>query len=188
MADAEDDSQLDPVAAEASVASEAPAPGTDMSVPELREWLRKWIADATGQSADGIDESAPMVELGLSSRDAVAMASDSSLTGAGGVGVSLQNTTVTVTLESSVTQVTVGGAVQKPGKYIFDRPTTVLQAIMEAGGTDQFGTLGKVSMIRLVNGKQYTQVLDLRPVLQGQPTKPVYVHSGDVVLVAESVF
>ena len=100
----------------------------------------------------------------------------------------LQNTTVTVTLESSVTQVTVGGAVKKPGKYTFDRPTTVLQAIMEAGGTDQFGTLGKVSMIRLVNGKQYTQVLDLRPVLQGQPTKPFYVHAGDVVLVAESAF
>jgi hypothetical protein len=58
---------------------------------------------------------------------------------------------------------------------------------MEAGGTDQFGTLGKVSMIRLVNGKHYSGS-DLRPVLKGQPTKPVYVHSGDVVLVAESAF
>ena len=35
----------------------------------------------------------------------------------------LQNTTVTVTLESSVTQVTVGGAVKKPGNtYLTDRP------------------------------------------------------------------
>ncbi|WP_407667635.1 polyketide synthase Pks13 [Mycolicibacterium arseniciresistens] len=48
----------------------------DMTVNEMREWLRNWIADATGQAADKIDESAPMVELGLSSRDAVAMASD----------------------------------------------------------------------------------------------------------------
>ena len=40
------------------------------------EWLRNWIGNATGQSPDGIDESTPMVELGLSSRDAVAMASD----------------------------------------------------------------------------------------------------------------
>ena len=53
-----------------------PAPRTDMSVPEMREWLRNWVANATGQSPDGINESAPMVELGLSSRDAVAMASD----------------------------------------------------------------------------------------------------------------
>ncbi|HEV7419032.1 MAG TPA: polyketide synthase Pks13 [Mycobacterium sp.] len=53
-----------------------PAPRTDMTVAELREWLRNWIANATGQSPDNINESAPMVELGLSSRDAVAMASD----------------------------------------------------------------------------------------------------------------
>ncbi len=49
---------------------------TDMTVAEMREWLRNWIANATGQSADAIDDFAAMVELGLSSRDAVAMASD----------------------------------------------------------------------------------------------------------------
>ena len=49
---------------------------TDKTIPELREFLRNWIADATGQSVGGIDESAPMVELGLSSRDAVSLASD----------------------------------------------------------------------------------------------------------------
>ncbi|MGV0837696.1 polyketide synthase Pks13 [Mycolicibacterium thermoresistibile] len=47
-----------------------------MTVAEMRDWLRNWIANATGQSADRIDDSTPMVELGLSSRDAVAMASD----------------------------------------------------------------------------------------------------------------
>lgn len=100
----------------------------------------------------------------------------------------LQNTTVVVTLESSVTRVTIGGSVNKPGKYVFDRPTTVLEAIMEAGGPDRFGTLSRVSIVRLVNGQQRTQVLDLRPVMQGVPTKPTYVQSGDVVLVAESKF
>ena len=48
----------------------------DMTVAEMRAWLRNWVGDATGQSPDGIDETAPMVELGLSSRDAVAMAAD----------------------------------------------------------------------------------------------------------------
>ncbi|HEX2212529.1 MAG TPA: type I polyketide synthase, partial [Mycobacterium sp.] len=47
-----------------------------MTVAEMREWLRNWIGNATGQSPDNVSESAPMVELGLSSRDAVAMASD----------------------------------------------------------------------------------------------------------------
>jgi len=49
---------------------------TDMTVAEMRKWLRDWIANATGQPADAINDSTPMVELGLSSRDAVAMASD----------------------------------------------------------------------------------------------------------------
>ena len=100
----------------------------------------------------------------------------------------LQNTTVVVTLESSVAPVVIGGAVTKPGKYEFDRPTTVLQAIMEAGGPDQFGTLSRVSIIRLVNGQQRTEVLDLRPIIQGTPTQPVYVRAGDVILIAESRF
>ena len=48
----------------------------DMTVPEMRQWLRKWVGNAVGRPADEIDESIPMVELGLSSRDAVAMAAD----------------------------------------------------------------------------------------------------------------
>ncbi|MBU3751110.1 MAG: polyketide synthase, partial [Mycobacterium sp.] len=47
-----------------------------MTVSQMRAWLRDWVANATGQPVDSIDESVPMVELGLSSRDAVAMASD----------------------------------------------------------------------------------------------------------------
>ena len=68
MAEAQDDS------------GNVPAPGDGehlgMTVNEMREWLRNWIGNATGQSPDSINESTPMVELGLSSRDAVAMASD----------------------------------------------------------------------------------------------------------------
>ena len=47
-----------------------------MTVAEVRRWLRDWVSRATGQSPDAIAEATPMVELGLSSRDAVAMAAD----------------------------------------------------------------------------------------------------------------
>jgi polyketide synthase 13 len=47
-----------------------------MTVVEVRQWLRNWVSSAVGQSPDAIDEATPMVELGLSSRDAVAMAAD----------------------------------------------------------------------------------------------------------------
>ncbi|MGO9925236.1 MAG: polyketide synthase Pks13 [Mycobacterium sp.] len=47
-----------------------------MTIPEMRQWLRNWVGKAVGTTPDEIDESVPMVELGLSSRDAVAMAAD----------------------------------------------------------------------------------------------------------------
>ncbi|HTU99580.1 MAG TPA: beta-ketoacyl synthase N-terminal-like domain-containing protein, partial [Luteitalea sp.] len=59
-----------------TTAGEAPANKADLTVPEMREWLRNWVGRAVGRSPEDIDESVPMVELGLSSRDAVAMAAD----------------------------------------------------------------------------------------------------------------
>jgi polysaccharide biosynthesis/export protein len=100
----------------------------------------------------------------------------------------LRNSDVVVTLESSVTQVVVSGAVGKPGKLTFDRPTTVFQAIMEAGGATDYGTLKKVHLVRVVNGEQLTQFLDLRPTASGQKTSAFYVRDGDVIYVPQTVF
>jgi protein involved in polysaccharide export with SLBB domain len=100
----------------------------------------------------------------------------------------LQNAEVVVTLDSKVIPVVVAGAVQKPAKYIFDRPTTVFQAIMEAGGPDQFGTLRRVKVTRLVGNQQQTEVLNLQPILEGHPMQPRYVQAGDVIVVGESAF
>jgi polyketide synthase 13 len=72
MTDARDDSQQE--------AAVEPQPEkvarTHVSVPELREWMRNWVANATNTSPDSVNESAPLIELGMASRDAVAMASD----------------------------------------------------------------------------------------------------------------
>ena len=100
----------------------------------------------------------------------------------------LQNTTVVLTLESSVIQVVISGAVQKPAKLVFERPTTVVQAIMEAGGVSEFGSLRRVHLIRLINGQQFTQILDLSGVTRGETTKPYYVRDGDVIFVPQSAF
>ncbi len=48
----------------------------DMTVEELRDWLRTWISETTGVPADSISDDRPMEEMGLSSRDAVALAAD----------------------------------------------------------------------------------------------------------------
>lgn len=100
----------------------------------------------------------------------------------------LRNNQVLVTLESGTATVVVSGYVSKPGKFSFDRPTTVFQAIMEAGGVSEYGSLGKVRLIRTINGEQHTQVLDLKAAMNGQTTKVYYVRDGDVVYVAQRIF
>src|SRR6202171_279449 len=78
MAEPQDDSQSAEIEIDNTPSPDvaAKAAPTDMTVAEMRVWLRNWIAAATGQPADAINDATPMVELGLSSRDAVAMASD----------------------------------------------------------------------------------------------------------------
>jgi polysaccharide export outer membrane protein len=100
----------------------------------------------------------------------------------------LRNSDVLVTLESGIQQVVVSGAVGKPGKLTFDRPTTVFQAIMEAGGAGMYGNLKKVRLVRISNGQQQSQVMDLTGTLKGKPSQVVYVKDGDVIYVPESAF
>jgi polysaccharide biosynthesis/export protein len=100
----------------------------------------------------------------------------------------LRNSEVLVTLESGIVQVVVSGAVVKPAKLQFDRPTTVFQAIMEAGGITPYGTLKKVRVIRTVNGQQQSQVLDLTPTLAGKTTQAYYIKDGDVIYVPQTAF
>src|SRR5205814_4694241 len=88
----------------------------------------------------------------------------------------LKTPEVTVSLEGSVTTVTVSGAVAKPAKFTFERPTTVFQAIMEAGGPNAHGNLGRVRLHRIVNGVQRSQVFDLHGLLKGEGNKPFYVR------------
>ncbi|MGX1804650.1 polyketide synthase Pks13 [Nocardia sp. NPDC055321] len=60
----------------ADAAPKAAPTGADMTVAELREWLRKWVADATGQPLEQITVDRPMEEFGLASRDALALGGD----------------------------------------------------------------------------------------------------------------
>jgi len=99
----------------------------------------------------------------------------------------LQDNEVTVNLDTRAVPVVVSGAVQKPGKIIFERPATVLEAIMEAGGFTPEADLKKVSLIRVVKGEHETQLFDLRPILKGKPTPAIYCSGGDVIYVPEKI-
>ena len=100
----------------------------------------------------------------------------------------LKNTEVVVGLESSVIPVYVTGAVNNPGKVVLDRPMTVLEAIMEAGGPSNLGDMKKVVVIRNSNSRHYTQTFDLSAPLKGQPTGVFYLKAYDMINVAERFF
>ena len=100
----------------------------------------------------------------------------------------LMNSDVVVTLVSGTTQVYITGQVGRPGKFTFDRPTTILQAVTEAGGFTQFANMRRVQVIRLQGGQEKTQLLDLRPTMVGRTTRPFYVRDGDVISVPQSAF
>jgi polysaccharide biosynthesis/export protein len=100
----------------------------------------------------------------------------------------LDNPEVLVTLEKGSGSVIISGFANKPGKYEFDRPTTVYQAIMEAGGVSDYGSLSNIHLTRIINGVQRTESLNLRPSIRGHPIQPEYVQDGDVIYISRSLF
>ena len=100
----------------------------------------------------------------------------------------LDNPDVLVTLESGATNVIVSGFANRPGKYSFDRPTTVYQAIMEAGGVSDYGSASNVHLTRIINGVQRTETISLRQSIHGNPVYPEYVQDGDVIYISRSLF
>jgi polysaccharide biosynthesis/export protein len=100
----------------------------------------------------------------------------------------LDNPEVLITLETGTATVIVSGFANKPGKVPFDRPTTVYQAIMEAGGVSDYGSASNIHLTRIINGVQRTETINLRSAIRGEPTRPKYVQDGDVIYIARSWF
>ena len=98
------------------------------------------------------------------------------------------NSEVLVTLEGGAASVIVSGFANNPGKIEFDRPKTVYQVIMEAGGVSDYGSLSNIHLTRMINGVQRTETINLRPTIRGNPTKPKYVQDGDVIYISRSLF
>jgi len=100
----------------------------------------------------------------------------------------LENSEVLVTLENGSGTVIISGFATYPGKVTFDRPTTVYQAIMQAGGVTDYGSLSNIHLTRIINGVQHTETINLRPNIRGKPTLPKYVQDGDVIYISRSLF
>jgi len=96
----------------------------------------------------------------------------------------LQNPEVVVSLEASGNPVTITGAVNGPGKFSYDKPTTLFEAIMGAGGFNEFAKRSSVKIIRVVNGQYLVGSYDMTGSALGK-LPLVYVRPGDVIYVSD---
>lgn len=92
---------------------------------------------------------------------------------------------VSVTVISSSFPVYVSGAVVHPGKVITDRPITVLQAIMEAGGFNDSANLKAVLVVRQEGGKAHNYTVNVQALLKGKSNAPFFLKPSDSVYVPE---
>jgi protein involved in polysaccharide export with SLBB domain len=95
----------------------------------------------------------------------------------------LQVDEVSVTI-SSPGPIYVSGAVGSPGAFNTLRPTTALEAIMEAGGFSELESdLKNVLVIRREGAKWISYYVNFKDVLKGETEDPFYLQPYDVVYV-----
>lgn len=101
----------------------------------------------------------------------------------------LKGEDITVSIVTAVTCVYVSGAVLRPGKISMERPLTLMDAIMEAGGFDNNRAKPSgVTVFRVENGKQQHFKVDMKRVLSGKNTEVFYLKPFDTIHVPERTF
>ncbi len=94
---------------------------------------------------------------------------------------------VYVSVVSSNFSTFVSGAVLRPGKITTERPITVLEAIMEAGGPDfAKANLKAVTVIRQdEDGRTRNFTVNVKSMMDGTQKEPFFLKPSDIVIVPE---
>ncbi len=90
-----------------------------------------------------------------------------------------------------VKQITVLGAVTKPGKYDMntEKETTVLEAIAMAGGFTKVAGVNGTRIIRTKGDKETTLPIRITDITKkGMKEKDIVIEAGDIIFVPESFF
>lgn len=107
----------------------------------------------------------------------------------GEFGSQLRSPEVNVSLITSAAVVYVSGAVMAPNKVAMDRPLSLMDALMEAGGPDsRRANLDSVSVVRNFQGAQQTFVIDMRKAFAGGEVSPFYLRPFDSIVVPARKF
>lgn len=95
----------------------------------------------------------------------------------------LRNPQVTVAVrESSRRNITIDGAVRNPGQFPISGPTTLLQAVALARGTDETANPRRVAVFRQIQGQRMAAAFDLTAIRRGNAEDPI-IYTGDIIVV-----
>jgi polysaccharide export outer membrane protein len=95
----------------------------------------------------------------------------------------LQKPDVSVGIKSSTRRnVTVDGSVRNPGVFPVTGPTTLMQVIALAKGTDENANPRRVAVFRQIGGKRMAAAFDLTSIRRGEMEDP-RIYTGDIVVV-----
>ncbi|MCC2099392.1 MAG: polysaccharide export protein [Hyphomicrobiales bacterium] len=98
----------------------------------------------------------------------------------------LQNPEVSVFVEESAgQQITVDGAVRKPGIYSASSSSTLLQVVAQAGGFSEIADDQKTYIFRVVGGKKLVANYNVKQIRNGKVRDP-RVFGGDVIVSFQS--
>lgn len=98
----------------------------------------------------------------------------------------LQDPQVTLFVAEYTSQrITVEGAVKSPGIYPLSGRTSLLQAIVVAGGVSEYANPRGIIIFRMVEGKRMAAVFDLREIRGGNAEDP-QVYGDDLIVIDES--
>jgi polysaccharide export outer membrane protein len=78
--------------------------------------------------------------------------------------------------------VTVDGAVKSAGTFPIAGPTSLMQAVALAGGTNEDANAHRVAVFRTIGGQRQAAAFDLTAIRHGQAQDPP-IFPGDIVVV-----
>jgi len=183
-----------------------PPPNSATTIPEVEDG-RVEPFDILSVSVLNLDEMSRSVEVGSSGMITLPVAGDFNVAGkttneiAADIAArlarhDLQNPQVTVMLQDASSAnvslrdtarrgFTVEGSVTQPGVYAIYGPTTLLQGLAMAHGTDQYANEKKVMLFRQVDGRNRQALYNLSDVRQGKVEDP-RIYPKDLIVVGSS--
>ncbi len=89
--------------------------------------------------------------------------------------------------ETTIKSISVLGQVKKPGAFDYTPGITVMRLISQAGGFERAANKRKIRVVRMVNGKKESLIINGAAIINGDEEDPA-VEPSDMIFVSEAIF